>query len=189
MLDVADLDGDINPRRLIFIAGSRFHVFDVGIDIGDLRADRGQHALPILNLHRQLYGVRSRRVGAGTLVPLDFDLPLRVVKQVDDVRTGGGVDRYAFAARDVADDLLAADRIAALRPEHQHVIGATDLDFLLARSECAFDDGGHDAVGRLFAQTLGRDDFAEQLLRRERAVANEREQVVGGFHAGVGERL
>ena len=36
--------------------------------------------------------------------------------------------RHALAARDVADDLLAADRVAALRPEHHHIVGAAHLD-------------------------------------------------------------
>ena len=54
VLEIADLDRHVDPRALIVVVGARFHVLDVGIDVGDLRADRGQHPLPILDLHRQL---------------------------------------------------------------------------------------------------------------------------------------
>ena len=88
---------------------------DVGVDVGDLRADRREHPFPVLNLHRQLH-----RVGAAarrrSFVPLDFDPALRVVKKIDDIRTGRRMDRHTFAARDVSDNFLAADRIAAARP-------------------------------------------------------------------------
>ena len=71
-----------------------------------------------------LHGVVRGRARPSRLVPLDLDAPLGVVEQVDDVGAGRGVDRHALAAGDVADDLLAADRIAAPRAEDQHVVEA-----------------------------------------------------------------
>lgn len=49
----------------------------------------------ILNLHRELHGVGS---GSLRLAPLqlDLDAPLRVVEQVDNIRTGRGIDRDTF---------------------------------------------------------------------------------------------
>ena len=86
-----------------------------------LRADLGQHALAVLDLHRQAHDV-GRLIGAGA-VPLDVDAALGIEHQVDDVRTAERVHRHALAARDVADDLLAANRVAALRAEHHHIVG------------------------------------------------------------------
>src|SRR5258708_38915857 len=41
-------------------------------------------------------------------------------QQVDDVRTGGGMDRHAFAARDVADEGVSVDRKSTrLNSSHQ----------------------------------------------------------------------
>ena len=54
-------------------------------------------------------------------------------------------------ARDVADDLLAANRIAAPRPEDQHIVGAAHLDLLLAAAERAADDR-RDRSLRLFSR-------------------------------------
>ena len=85
----------------------------------------GQHALAILDLHRQPHGVGR---GVAALVPLDVDAALRVVEQVDDVGTGRRVHRHALAAGDVADDLLAADRVAAARARHHQVVGAAHRD-------------------------------------------------------------
>ena len=47
------------------------------------------------------------------------------------------MDRHALAAGDVADDLLAADRIAAAGAEHHQVVDAAHLDLLLAGAEHA----------------------------------------------------
>ena len=70
------------------------------------------------------------------------------------------MDRHALAARDVADDLLAADRIAAARAEHHQVVEAADLDLFLAGAEHALDGGGDRAFRRLLAQRVGRHELA-----------------------------
>src|SRR5262249_44011768 len=137
VLEIVDLDGHVDPRVRALVR-ARFHVLDVGVDVGNLRADRGEHALPILDLHRQLDGVAGDRIG---LVPFDVDAPLGIVEQVHDVGAGRGVDRHALAARDVADDLLAADRIAAAGAEHHQIVEAADLDLLFAGAEHAPHDG------------------------------------------------
>ena len=48
-------------------------------------------------------------------------------------------------------------------------------------AERALDGRGDRPVGRLLAQPIGRHELAEQLLRRERAVADQREEIVGRF--------
>ena len=67
----------------------------------------------------------------------------------------GGVHGHALAARDVADDLLAADRVAAAGAEHHQVVEAAHLDLLLAAgAEHALDDARERAVRRLLPQRV-----------------------------------
>src|SRR6185503_11169995 len=73
VFDVADLDGHVDPRLLI-LAGPRFHVGDVGVDVRYLRADLGEHAFAIFHLHREAHDIR-RLIGTGA-VPFDLDAPL-----------------------------------------------------------------------------------------------------------------
>jgi len=103
---------------------------NLAIVAGPCSIESREQAFAIFHLHGQLHGVVRRRVA---FVPLHVDAPLGVVQKIDDVGTGGGMDRNALAAGDVTDDLLATNRIAALRPENQHVVGATHLDLLVAR--------------------------------------------------------
>ena len=63
------------------------------------------------------------------------------------------------------------------------------LIFSSPRAEHAPDDGRDGAFGRLLAQPLRRHELAEQLLGRERAVADQREQILGRLGADVGQRL
>src|SRR6187399_2068186 len=112
MAEVVDFDGDVDARVRIPV-GTRFHVLDVGVDVGDLRADRGKQTPPVLDFHRQLHRVAYLRPGASGLVPLDSNATLRVVQQIQHVRAGRGVHGHAFAARDVTDDLLPSNGVAA----------------------------------------------------------------------------
>ena len=110
-------------------------------------------------LMRRRHGV-GRRVGG--LVPFHVDAPLGVVQQVDDVRADRGVHGHALAARDVADDLLAADRVAAAGAEHHQVVHAADLDLAVAAgAEHALDDGGERAVGRLLLERVLADEAGQ----------------------------
>ena len=87
-------------------------------------------------------------VGAG---PLDGNAPLGFVKQILDVRAILAVDGDAAAARDVADDVVAGNRIAAFRAvDHQVVMAAHD-DRGVLHAEHALD---------------GRDDLRLLLFRR-----------------------
>src|SRR5262249_8757096 len=156
--------------------------------VRDLRADGRQQPLAILDFHRQLDGVPRGGVDAGRLVPFDLDATLGVVQQVDDVGTRRRVDGHALAARDVADDLLAADRIAAARAEDHQVVEAADLDLLFAAAEHAPDDGDDRSVRRLLAQLVVGDELDEHLLRLQLAVSDGRVELVGLLRAELVER-
>ena len=103
----------------------------------------GQHALAVLDLHRQPHGVGR---GVAACVPFDVDAPLGVVQQVDDVGAVRRVHRHALAAGDVADDPLAADRVAAARADHHQVVGAAHGDAV---------GGAAPASSRFTADTTG----------------------------------
>src|SRR6185436_3121522 len=85
--------------------------------------------------------------------------------------------------------LLPPNRVAATRAKHEDIVRATYLDLLLAGTEGALDSGSDRPVRRLLAETIDRNEFAKQLLGRQRAVPDERHQVVRRLHAGIGERL
>ena len=81
--------------------------------------------------------------------PLDVDLALHLVHQVLHV---GAVDANApraLAARHVADDGLAANRIAALGAIDHQVVDALDLDdqILVVAGRCAAGRSGAGAAG------------------------------------------
>ena len=90
------------------------------------------------------------------------------------------VDRHALAARDVADDLLAANRIAALRAEHHDVVGAAHLDLVArrARAQHALDDRDDRGIGWPFFQLTAGHGLLQHRARRQLAVADVREQFV-----------
>ena len=63
----------MSMRRALVFVGARFHVLDVRVDVGDLRADGGQQPLPILHLHRQL----DRVARAGSRCRLSHSTSMR----------------------------------------------------------------------------------------------------------------
>ena len=86
---------------------------------GDVR----KHAGAVLRANQQ-----SDRVGgSGGAAPLHVDAALRLVQQILDVGAGIGVDGDAAAARNVADDFVSRNRIAAFRAEDHQIVLAADL--------------------------------------------------------------
>jgi hypothetical protein len=82
---VLDLDGHVDAR-LVIAAGARFHGGDVGVDIGYLGADFGEHPLAVFHLHRQTNGVRCL-IGA-VAVPFNVDPAVGLEHQIEHIRTG-----------------------------------------------------------------------------------------------------
>src|SRR5262249_1443936 len=109
----------------------------------------------------------------------DVDAALWIIEQVHDIGAGGGVNRYPFATRDVADDFFAANRTAAPRAEHHQIVEAADLDLLLAGAEHAPHAGGDHALPALLAHLVGGHEPHEDLLGLHLSVADRREQILG----------
>ena len=95
----------------------------------------------------------------------------------------------ALATRDVADNLLAADRAATSRTEHHDVVEASDLDLLFTRAEHAPDDGRDGPFRRFLVQLVGRNELDEHLLGLDLTVSDGRKQIVHFLHREVRQRL
>ena len=124
---------------------------------------------------RLMYGIevlarRKVQYRGHTLEEFDLDAALGVVPQVEHVWTRRRVHRDALAARDVADNPFAADRIAAARAHDEHVVEATHLDLVLsAGAQHALDHTGDGAVGRPFAKRILGHDSGNHGFRGELA--------------------
>ena len=66
---------------------------------------------------------------------LHLDPALRVVEQVDDVGARRRVHRHALAAGDVADDLLAVQRVATARTINHQILYAAHDDRIIAGNQ------------------------------------------------------
>ena len=95
------------------------------------------------------------------------------------------MDRHALAARDVADDFLAANRVAAAGAEDHQVVEPAHLDLLVAGPEDSPHDRRDSGLGRLLQLLLGH-QLREERLRRELPVADRRKELVGLRHAELG---
>src|SRR5262249_10787638 len=136
--------------------------------------------------HGQLDGVAGL---LAALVPLDVDATFWIVEEVHDIRTGRGMHRDALSTCDVSDDLLAADRIATTRAEHEQIVEATNFDFFLTSAHHPLERGRHEAFRRLLSQAIGRNKLDEYLLRRHLAVANGSVEIFSLWGAELGQGL
>src|SRR5208283_5490883 len=70
----------------------------------------------------------SSRWSSGVASPFDGDPPFGLVHQIEHVSARLGVHGNTLAAGDIANDLFAANRIAATRAVHQQIIVSGYLD-------------------------------------------------------------
>src|SRR5437660_354328 len=94
-------------------------VADIALRVPDHTRDVFEHAKFVVAENRQLDRVSRRRTVVSR--PLNVDLPLRLVQEIRHVRAAHRMYRHALAARDVADDALAANWVATSRAIHQHI--------------------------------------------------------------------
>src|SRR5262245_42019522 len=110
VLDVADVQnqGDLAAAVL---EGPRLDVPDVRLGVGNGLRDPRQDAGPILREDRQT-DLELRLVRP---LPDHLDPALGIVEELLEIGAAFRVDRHTPAARDVAHDRLATDRVAAAR--------------------------------------------------------------------------
>ena len=153
-----------------------------------------QHAGPVVAEDRQLH--RISRAAAGCFLrgpsPLDRDAAVGFVQQVLHVGTAARMDSNALAARDVADDFFAANRIATSRAVDQQLVLALDLERvrIAARQRDPLDGVGNRRRPESRAPTGLADDTraeaVQHLARGILAEADRGHQVVGRGDAVFG---
>ena len=104
---------------------------DVQAVLGERPRDVLEQPRAVPGVDRDLHPEALRRAA----LPLDRREPLRVPHQRAHVRTVVAVDGDALAERDVADDLVAGHRRAALRDPHEDVLDADDVDAVRVAGE------------------------------------------------------
>src|SRR6185312_14059332 len=150
VLHVFDIDGDVDGGAAV--PGAHVHVTDVGIVVADDRGHLLKHAGAVVADDRQLYWIcRLRRTGnrrAGPC-PSDSDAAIRLVHKIGNVRAGFRVYGDAFAAGDVAHDVLTANGIAAARAINQQLVVTLHLERSAVIAENSADHSA-DRAGLLF---------------------------------------
>src|SRR5579864_6044009 len=125
-----------------------FEGTDVGVDGADGGGDFGEHAGAIFGEDAEANRESSRLGRSG---PLGGDAALGFVEKILNVGTGSGMHGDATSARDVADDIVAGNWVAAFRAIDHQIVVPTNLDGRVLHSEHAL-DGGNELRGFL----LGR---------------------------------
>ena len=152
VFEVGDVEDDVDDG--LAVGGAGFDVADVGFGVADDACDLFQHAVAVVAENGELDRVSSRgRFVAG---PRDVDAALGLVHQVHDVWTIDGVDGDALAARDVADDGFAADRVTTSGTIDEQVALALDDDGVVVAAEDAAHDAADSRRARLSAFASSR---------------------------------
>src|SRR6202030_3235312 len=113
---VHDFQAGINAR--IYAIRAADQVANIRTGTADHRGDVGKQSSAIaranLQLHRESCGILA--------TPFDSYAALRLVKQILHVGARSRMHRDAAAARDVPDDFVAGDGVAALRAINQQIV-------------------------------------------------------------------
>src|ERR1051325_8074167 len=131
VLEVEDFDRDLYAAAVVRLDRS-VRGANVGLDVLYGVRHVGNHARAVLRYREQAHGVRG--LARAHVGPLDLDDALRVHHQLLHVRAAPRVHGHALAARDVADDVLAADGVAAAGARDQKVVHAEHDDGVLAEA-------------------------------------------------------
>src|SRR5438046_2966979 len=119
-------------------------------------------------------------------VPLDVDEPLPVEDALGDGEAIASVDGEPAPPRDEAHDLVAGERVTALREADEQVVHAADADALVALRARR----RRRRLGPLRRLEEGAGyQLVQELVHRALAVAERRQKVVAGRVAEVGRRL
>src|SRR5581483_1397082 len=105
---------------------------DVRAVLGERPGDVLEQARPVPRVDRDLDAEALRAAP----LPLYRREPLRIPPQCADVRAVAAVDRDPLAERDVADDVVAGDRGAALREPDENVLDADHVDAVRRAADC-----------------------------------------------------
>jgi len=140
-----------------------FEGADIRVGVADHGGDIGEHSGTVFGENSQAHREGSlRRAG-----PIHINAALGFVKKIFDVGAALTVDGDAAPARDVADDIVAGNRVTAFRAIDHQVVVAAHNHGGVAQAEHAFN---------------GRDQLRALILGRihERLAAGFREHLASG---------
>ena len=181
LLAVADVESDFYAG-VEMLAGALERA-DVGVGDADGGGDFGEHSGAIFGEQAQA----DRESGFGSAGPFGGDAALGFIEEILDVGARGGVHRDASTARDVADNVVSGNGIAALGAINHQVIVSADLNGRVLHAQHAL-YGGND-LRRFFLSGLGQrlmGSFGEHLSGGPFAVAEVGIEVVNTTAAVIG---
>src|SRR5882762_462104 len=175
--------------------GTAFQVMNVGAGAANDGGDVGKKAGAVARADSELDG----KLGFGAAAPLDGDAALGLVHEVLNVGTLASVHSDAAASRDVADNFVARNGIAALGAVNKQVIVALDDERSFAEAQhalhCFYERGlGVNAFrfrGFFRFSEKAREDLAGGILSKADGgikILNPRKAVVGNEFEDVGFR-
>src|SRR5579885_720316 len=161
---VRDFEIGVNAR--VAAVGAAFEFVNIGAGSADDGSDLREEAGAV----EREDGETHRERGGGGAAPLDGDAALGLIEEILHVGAEAGVDGDAPAARDVADNFVTGNGIAALGAIDEQVVMALDHQGSFAKAKHAFDRGDN---GRLRGCGIGRaggfggfaEDSGEDLAR------------------------
>src|SRR5260370_3815097 len=143
---IGNFEVGVNTR--VGTIGTAFEIVNVGTGAADDSGDFGEKAGTVARADGELDG----KFGFGAAAPLDGNAAFRLVHQILDVGTLASVHGDAAASRDVADNFVARNGIAALGAVNKQVVVAFDDERSFAEAQhalhCFYEGGlGVDAFG------------------------------------------
>src|SRR6266853_3946852 len=130
---VGDFEIGVNAR--VGAVRAAFEVMNVGTGAADDGGDFGEQAGAVARADGELDG----KSGFRTAAPFDGDAAFGLVQKILDVGTHARVNGNAAAARNVADDFIARNRVATFGAVYEQIVVAFDDERGGAESEHALD--------------------------------------------------
>src|SRR5579859_2028589 len=163
-----------------------FEIANVGAGAADDSSDFREKAGPVFRANHQL----NREGGGSCPTPLHGNAALRLIEQILHVRTELVVDGDTAATRDVADDVVPRNGIAAFRAEDEQVVVSFDNERSFAHAEHPFDglDDSRLVVFRFGFRGFGAfpQNLGQHLARRIFSETDRGEKIVDFGQAVIG---
>src|ERR1700683_3033343 len=104
---IDDFEVDVNLR--VQAVGAAFEIVDVTAGVADHRGDLGQQPGAVFRANDQVH----QKLGSACATPFNGEAALGLIQEVLHVGTCARVHRDAAPARDVTDNVVAGNRVAA----------------------------------------------------------------------------
>src|SRR3984893_5810317 len=160
---IGDFQAGVDAR--IRTVRAAFQAVNVGARAADYGGNLSQKAGAIAGADHELH----LEGGGSCPTPLDGDAAFRLIQEILDIRTRASMNRDATPARDVTDDVVAGNRIAALRAIHEKIVIALHDQRGFAKAEHAlygFDECGLCVFRRRLSGLRGIAENAREHLAR-----------------------